>query len=213
MKNIILLSIISLASIATTIAQDKGAKKTESLSIGVKGGLTFPAYAVSGATANDVSTSGLTSFYGGLVVNIPMGNIISIQPGAQLVGKGGSVTSAGTTTKRTPLYLEIPVNLILGVETGPGKILVGAGPYYAFGISGRVKVGNNPDSDITFGTGTSSSLKSTDWGVNFLLGYQLNMGLGINAGYGVGLANVNPNDSIEGTYKSGVFSLGLSFLF
>ena len=213
MKKLILASFIAFVS-ATTFAQDKEVKKTERLSLGLKAGITFPAFAVSGGTtANDVTTSGLTSFYAGVLVNIPLGNILSIQPGVSLIGKGGSVKQSNVTTKTSPLYVEIPVNAVVGIEMGPGKVMIGAGPYYAFGVSGKVKVGDQAETDITFGTGATSTLKSTDWGVNFLLGYQLHNGIGLNVGYGVGLQNVQPDDSIKGTYKSGVFSAGISFLF
>jgi hypothetical protein len=61
--------------------------------------------------------------------------------------------------------------------------------------------------DINFGE--QGDMSSIDFGMNFLLGYQLKNGLSVNAGYGLGLTNNYENLSS----KNKVFSLGLGFAF
>lgn len=195
-------------------AQSKDAEGDGSVAFGIKAGVTFPAFAISGATLEGVTSSSLTSYYAGVIVDIPIVNALSIQPGLSVIGKGTSLSSArGTTTKLTPLYLEIPINLIVGIPAGPGKFFLGAGPYWALGIVGNVKTTGKGDVDLKFGSGDTKNLKLTDYGLNFLLGYQLQNGLSINTGYGLGLTNIQPDAAIDKTYKSGVFSLGLGFIF
>ena len=172
-------------------------------------------------------------------MNIPVHSMLSVQPGLTLIGKGGKSsvvdTSIGFDLNRsvelTPMYLEIPVNLIANFEAGPGKVFVGAGPYLSFGIGGKLKAvetvfGSDITSDITsvgdikFGTNSSTDkskqLKSLDFGLNFLLGYQLTNGLSINGGYGLGLTNIDADSGIEGnkaSVKNSVISVGLGFAF
>ena len=180
-------------------------------------------------------------------MNIPVHSMLSVQPGLTLIGKGVKLTSseelpagADFYLQYTPLYLEIPVNLIANFEAGPGKVFVGAGPYLSFGIGGKAKgvatfndnpvdpfIGSSDDNNtynydrsLKFGTNSSTDkskdLKSLDFGLNFLLGYQLTNGLSINGGYGLGLTNIDADSGIEGnkeSVKNSVISVGLGFTF
>lgn len=214
MKKITLLSLI-LFTFFSGLAQRKdiNSKGDGSVAFGIKAGIAFPAFAISGASANSVASSSLSSFYAGIIVDIPIVSTLSIQPGLSLIGKGTSLASAGTTTKLTPLYLEIPINLIVGIPAGPGKFFLGSGPYWALGIMGEVKMTGKTNVNLKFGSDDTKDLELADYGLNFLLGYQLQNGLSINTGYGLGLANIQPNAAIDKIYKSGVFSLGLGFIF
>jgi len=50
-----------------------------------------------------------------------------------------------------------------------------------------------------------------DAGVNFLGGYKFNNGLLINAGYGLGLTNLNPGDGDNINSRTLSFGLGFQF--
>ncbi len=240
MKKTILLGAIALISLST-FAQDKS--DNSRITYGVKAGVTFPTFSTSGDDFNGYSVKSITSFYVGGIVNIPVHSMLSVQPGLTLIGKGSKLTSstqlpagADFYIQQTPLYLEVPVNLVASFEAGPGKVFVGAGPYLSFGIGGKIKAvttldgsvpagaeGANFNKDLKFGTNSSSTsasdsknLKSLDFGLNFLLGYQLTNGLSINGGYGLGLTNISPNTDIEGnkaSLKNSVISVGLGFAF
>jgi len=213
MKKTILFALMLLAS-ASTFAQETEKKEssTERISFGLKAGFTFPVFASKGVTANTVTNSSLTSYYGGVFVSVPIVKGFSIQPGATLIGKGGSVKFNDVSTEYKPLYLEVPVNVVGALQAGPGKVIIGAGPYASWGISGKVKIGDEEAKNIEFGTG-KTGLKSFDWGINFLAGYQLDMGLGINAGYSIGMNNIQSNDTVSETFNRGVWSLGLVLAF
>ena len=224
MKKTILLGAIALISLST-FAQDKS--DNSRITYGVKAGVTFPTFSLSGDDFNGNSAKSITSFYVGGIVNIPVHSMLSVQPGLTLIGKGGKTTSAivGSSdfVEFTPLYLEVPVNVVASFEAGPGKVFVGAGPYLSFGIGGKLKSTKSDvttSQDLKFGTNSSTDqskhFKSLDFGVNFLLGYQLTNGLSINGGYGLGLTNISPNTDIAnntGSLKNSVVSVGLGFAF
>lgn len=201
---------------------------------GVKAGVAFSnmSFSSSGASASGDTR---TSFYVGGIVDLPVSEVFSVQPGLSYIGKGtkqkasGSVTlneqttSSSTEATVSPAYLEIPVNFIANFKAGEGKFFVGAGPYYAFGIAGKIKgketttkngvtTTTNEDQKIKFGSGNDADLKRGDFGVNILAGYQLKNGLSFNAGYGLGLSNVL-NESQGYKAKNRVFTVGLGFAF
>lgn len=202
------------------------------IKFGIKAGAVFSNIVSSGSEETaDVNTS----FYVGGIVDIPVSEIFSIQPGLSFIGKGakekensqitinGNTNSASQGGKLNPFYLEIPVNFIANFQAGKGKFFVGAGPYYAFGITGKAKststviVNGNittttEDKDIKFGNNADSNLKRGDFGINILAGYQLKSGLNIHAGYGLGLSNIVP-DSFGFKAKNRVFSVGLGYSF
>ena len=242
MKKTIFLGAIALISLST-FAQDKSGDA--GITYGVKAGVTFPTF--SATDIGDLTVKSITSFYVGGVVNIPVHSMLSVQPGLTLIGKGSKATSSEQLlegvdfySQVTPMYLEIPVNLIANFEAGPGKVFVGAGPYLSFGIGGKVKsvatlngnpvdpfTGSSDDNNthnfvrsLKFGTNSSTDkskdFKSLDFGLNFLLGYQLTNGLSINGGYGLGLTNIDSDTDIEGnkaSVKNSVISVGLGFAF
>lgn len=239
MKKSTLLGVITLISFST-FAQNKG-DKGSGIGFGVKVGVTFANFASFNSglgTPDPLTTNSVTSFYVGGVVNIPVGSMFAVQPGLTLIGKGANTvptaaTSASGATggiKETPWYLEVPVNVTVNFEAGPGKIFVGAGPYLGFGlfgkytnsfvVNGAAQPGTKASGNIKFGTNSatdfSNDLKTLDFGLNFLLGYQLKNGFSINGGYSLGLTNISPDAGIAGntsSYKNGVFSVGLGFAF
>ena len=247
MKKVILMSAIALVSFSS-FAQTK-ATNNAGITYGVKAGVTFPGMTASKSNNDAVSYAGRgTQFFGGGVVNVPVSALFTLQPGLSLVGKGFSTeeteisggNTAVTSNKRTPLYLELPINMIASFDAGNGKFLVGAGPYVSLALGGKIKnslVVNGvadafytdaADRDLRFGTNTDEDvntgaelkdMKSFDFGLNFLVGYQLSNGLSINAGYGLGLLNLDSNAGRESlknakpSLKNSVFSVGLGFTF
>lgn len=245
MKKTILLGAIALISLST-FAQEKSGDA--GITYGVKAGVTFPTFSVSGI--GDVTIKSITSFYVGGMVDIPVSSMFSVQPGLSFIGKGYSLDidvsaslgfpkgSVVVIEKENPFYIEIPVNLVAKFEAGPGKLFVGAGPYVSFGVAGKYKMtysgpkaasrieaglSKNKESDLKFGTNSKSTsdsdrkqLKSLDFGLNFLLGYQLTNGLSINGGYGLGLTNISSNTDLPNNKESlenSVISVGLGFAF
>jgi hypothetical protein len=132
-------------------------------------------------------------------------------------------------------YLEIPINV--GYKIGNFHVI--AGPYLAFGLSGKVKVDYTEtyngdvfvekfEDDIKF----KGKLNETDWNSDNAyakgLDYGLSFGLGysagpmmINAGYGLGLANLTSEIDVVGVdfkasdekRSNSVMNLSVSYFF
>ena len=144
----------------------------------------------------------------------------------------------GSSTARLN-YLEIPIHFAYGIND---KLQLFAGPYVAIGFGGKLK------SDITMKFGGESealgeetiTLKSVigeadyadlgdeedfvnglDFGLNVGLGYKVTPAILVNAGYSLGLGNLNPSKIKDVTdyepkdYKmsNNVISLSVTYLF
>lgn len=172
-----------------------------------------------------VSNSYLNGFHAGGLVDIRF-DAFSIQPGILFSTKGGNSSAsfsesfAGQTfnasgkIKTTLDYVEAPLNFIYRIDVGDGNVFIGAGPYIGIGLSGKSVdssningVSSTTTQDLKFGNG-SNDIKNPDFGVNGLIGYQLNFGLSISAGYGLGL--VSSSDS-NGSGKNQGFSFSLAY--
>jgi len=144
----------------------------------------------------------------------------------------------GSSTARLN-YLEIPIHFAYGIND---KLQLFAGPYVAIGFGGKLK------SDITMKFGGESealgeetiTLKSVigeadyadlgdeedfvnglDFGLNVGVGYKVTPAILVNAGYSLGLGNLNPSkikdyaDYEPKDYKmsNNVISLSVTYLF
>lgn len=207
----LLLSLTLVAGLgAATFAQDKP------VSFGVKAGVAFPNLSFS-AMGTSVSLDAKTTFYVGGVADIKVSDIFSVQPGLTFMSKGtkssldDEMTSEDASVNFS--YLELPVNLMANFNAGTGKFFVGAGPYAAYALSGNAKSGDVKE-DAEFGSGDGQA-KRMDFGLNFLGGYQLQNGLNLHAGYGLGLSNIINDEStgFDMKTKNRVFSVGLGFMF
>ncbi|TCC98697.1 porin family protein [Pedobacter hiemivivus] len=222
MKKILLSLMIASAGLAVK-AQETGIK------FGVKAGVTFPTLSYSSDLEEGMKNKANTSFYVGGTVDIPVGGMFTIQPGLTFSGKGdkqeASVSEGGDSfsakSSTSLMYIEIPVNAVVSFPVGEGKVFVGAGPYYGMAISGKSKmeskmtvdgvtVSDEESNDADFGK--DGDTKRSDFGVNFLGGYQLSNGFNIHAGYGLGLSNIAKNSG-DLKVKNNVLSVGVGFSF
>lgn len=226
-KKALLCGIVGLMSFSVVAQSKQSTSQTKSnVTFGVKAGATFSKFSLSGDNSVGYTSSSLPSFYVGGTVDIPLFGLLSVESGLSLIGKGSnihfpSLPPASMDIKYSPIYLELPVNLVLKQKLGPGSIFIGAGPYLSFGLGGKIKVTTvdlqgiltvDKDGSLQFGSDTSKDIKSTDFGLNVLLGYQLKNGLNIHGGYGLGLTNINPEPTAP-TSKNTVISVGLGYSF
>ncbi|MCH5597242.1 outer membrane beta-barrel protein [Niabella ginsengisoli] len=169
----------------------------------------------------DASKS-LNSFNAGVIGAIPLGSTFEIRTGLDFQSKGTeSENSDGTiTNKVNPMYLELPVNVAVMLPLNEKmKAYIGAGPYAALGLGGKLKTtttvdgqtnttsrninwGNdnpadpNENSTGLQGTVGSGDFKRFDFGANIIAGLDFGK-FGVHAQYGIGLTNTNPGRSNE----------------
>ncbi len=187
---------------------------------GVSAGVALSNYHAKfeGETDNGNSITGLTA---GVMADIPVGKNFSFQPALNWIQKGTKeeVTFMGITekTKLTGNHLEIPLNFLYNVSGNTGTFFIGAGPSITFALSGKWKYDDGTNSfteDVQFGDDPDNDdIKGLDFGANLLTGFRFPNGLFISAGYNLGLGNLVPGGSEDGTLKSNYFSIRLGWLF
>ncbi|MHB1923026.1 MAG: porin family protein [Chitinophagaceae bacterium] len=197
--------------------------------LGIRGGLNLAdmKYEPIDQTNGTPNANSLASFNVGVVIDGALAPEFSIQTGAYISGKGSKVefSNASSTYTETinPFYIEIPANLVFKPALGPGtRLYFGFGPYAAFGIAGNANyTGNTPlgtfygNHALKFGNSSGDDLKATDFGGNFLAGFEFMDGLTIGAQYGLSFTNNAPNGNNNAAriLRNKVLSISLGFLF
>ena len=202
---------------ALAIAVSFGAfAQRQPLGYGLKAGVAFPNYNFSGSNSS-YSTDAATNFNVTAFLDAPIvSNYLYVQPGVSLQGKGAKLSSGSASFTQNTMWLEVPVNFVFKAPTGNvGSLFVGAGPYVGFGLSGKNKFDSNivgVTSDVSFGK--DKDLKTTDFGLNFIGGYQLNNGFMIHAGYGLGLTDIRGSNNSyfnDNNLTNRVWTVGVGF--
>lgn len=191
------LTIVSCCSTADASATASDKKVV----FGAKAGVNF-----ADITGDDVeSFKGLTSFHLGAVAEIPICNSISLQPELLYSRQGSDYEEASFSGSVKADYLNVPV--MAKYYLGEG-FSVEAGPQIGFLMSAKDEY-DGGDDDI------KDYLKSTDFGVNFGLGYKLDNGLNFSARYNLGLSNVNDSNDLDAgaEYKNSVIQIGIGYFF
>lgn len=113
-------------------------------------------------------------------------SFVSLKTGLGYVAKGQKFKTGDTKTRFN--YIELPVYGLYHYPLGEsGSIYAGLGPYFAYGIGGKVK--SQGFSENTFGE-NNGGYKKFDAGLGFKVGYEFNAGLYMDISYELGLANI-----------------------
>jgi len=208
MKKIILFTLLAIGT-APTYAQT---------SVGIIGGYNLNSIRPNStwkALGYDVSSR--SGWRAGLVADKRLWKKFYLQPQLLLNEKGYNSTYlwdvppsySNTHLKTRLLYLELQANLLFKQQIGNSKILVGAGPYIARGISGiqildsdyynsnmgsmarsiNYAVVNYRSKAPDYVYGNIVHIKPYDMGFNMLAGYELKNGLFFNVVYSLELNN------------------------
>lgn len=162
---------------------------------------------VTGGSMN-INTNNLTSFQAGLDVEFNIVKGFCIQSGVLYSIKGTKFTMAGISAQINPNYIEVPVHLMGKFDIGGPKFLVFAGPYFAYGIGGKIK-SEGTSQDINFGNKSSDDFKPFDYGIDVGIGFEMS-GVQISGRYGMGLADINTTS--DATIKNGVIQISIAYM-
>ena len=121
----------------------------------------------------DMDTDMKIGFNVGVGMEYQFTDMWSIQPSLMLSQKGGKYDVDGETVKFNPMYLEIPVLAAARFAVADNQnVVVKAGPYFAFGVAGKVKAGGEK-ADF-FGDGDDQmGGKRFDCGVGVGVAYEI----------------------------------------
>lgn len=208
MKTIIIACALLLA---TTMSFAQG------LHFGIKGGANF-----SIMNYDPHSNAFQPGFNAGAILDIGLHDW-SIQPGIFYTTKGEEINDlnilingnpAGSTTQHTKLnYIQVPVNFLYHIHAAPAiSFYVGAGPYLAYGINGKIQDGQVSD-DVNFHSKQEDysliTFKNPDIGAGFLAGVLFAKKFSVDAGYDYGLTHI----SKEGPIANRVIKISVGYLF
>jgi hypothetical protein len=184
MKKLLLVTAITILGLAKVNAQD--------VDFGIKGGLNFAT--LTGGNNSEIGWT--TDFNFGAMAEIKISEKFSLQP--ELIYSGQGYGSDDNSEGIIALnYLNIPIIAKYYIAK---KLSLEAGPQIGFLLSTK---GGSKDYKSLF--------KTTDFGVNFGLGYKLDNGLNFGARYVLGLTNINAVGST--TNKNSVFQVSIGYFF
>ena len=181
----------------------------------------------------------LTTFNAGVLGRFNLSTTVDFETGLLLSGHGAKAETYFTESrddnyikaKFNPLYIQLPVNLVLRVPLqSTSNVFFHAGPYVAAGIAGKSKLetrilGNTSTAteDIEFNDDDPTTneqegaaynrIKRFDYGLNFGGGVDLGRVM-LKVNYGLGLAKINStetdnNDDDKNKYRTLSLSVGI----
>jgi hypothetical protein len=194
---------IYLSLVATVVAASSSFGQ---VLFGVQGGAqlanwayTLPAGANTGGLDASAFLKSTLGFRAGLVADIPVADPLSVRAqllystkgttydlSAFLGGLGGGIgiDPAELTAKLNFNYIEVPIQAMYGLDAGPGRVVVGAGPYVGYLLNASAtSMGQTEPIELT-------DLNRIDVGATVSLGYELPMGLTVSGYYSHGFSNL-----------------------
>jgi len=184
--------------------------ETGRTSFGIVGGINFQNLNGELSTGDKLENDMLMGFHAGVNIQVPLAPQFYFQPGLMFAVKGAKNTTPlfGTeiTTETKINYIEMPLNLVYKGALGNGFVMVGFGPYLAYGLSGK---------QVTT-AGTLTIERGTDYdafdaGGNVFAGFEMASGIFLQLDTQFGMININPDD--KPVIKNTGFGLSLGFRF
>jgi hypothetical protein len=197
---------------------------------GVRAGVNFQNVNGKDNEGDQLENNLTPGFNIGVNYEVPVGTDIYFQPGLLFSTKGTksdfTLLSQDFNSKLSLSYIEVPLNIIFKPLLGSGHMLLGFGPYVAYGIGGKYKLeagGVEDETDVTFQGEVSESesesdaffVKPFDAGANFIIGYEMASMLSLQLNAQLGLLDIYPDQPEEDNtvWKNTGFGLSLGYRF
>jgi len=228
MKN---LNKIFLIVVIAFVANNVNAQ--EKFSFGVSAGVTMSDIFQSSTDNNPMQDAlGLTFGYTfGVTVDYNLTDNFFIQSGLSFITKGtegeyiymisSDSFSSSDKIKAQSMYLQLPIYAGYKFQVAENvKLLFNVGPYFAYGIGGKVKSEHVAKMGgividaygIKEDVFSNDGFKRFDCGLGFGAGVEFGK-IGVSAAYYLGLININAHDTDNSTAKNGSFALTVSYKF
>lgn len=199
-----------ILSLVTVLVLSVAALQAQ-VSFGVAAGPNFQNMTGKDSGGDKITNGLLVGFHAGVKASIPVATDFFFQTGLLFTQKGSknnlgliaAKASGGDYSTTTRIsYIELPLHLLFRPAFGKGHILVGFGPYLAYGITGKqsISYGNFAyEPKIKFRNEINLSeywdidhayYRGLDAGADIFAGYELDMGLFIQLNTQLGLLNM-----------------------
>ncbi|MGB4840653.1 MAG: outer membrane beta-barrel protein [Saprospiraceae bacterium] len=224
MKKIISLSFMFVLTGSLIMAQSKAKEK---VSFAVLGGVNYQNQTGKDFNGNKLSSTGIIGFHAGVNAQIEIVPEFYFQPGLLFSTKGSEITESGITGKYRLSYIELPLNLVYKSQLGSGFVMIGFGPYAAYGINGKATYDTDLGSvksvvefknEVATGDPlTTTYFKALDIGGNLFAGYEMAGGVFLQLNTQFGMVNILPDDNriieSKAALKNIGFGLSLGYRF
>jgi len=203
-----------LFAFATIQAQNPSKYKDDQVPrLGIKGGLSMAS--IIKTNGSGFSSTPLYGFNGGLVFQLPLGDVISLQPELLFSQKGyhatGSTFIGGYDYKRFLNFLDIPLLLRISPIKTFGIVL---GPQYSYLLSTKTSFNTGNAAYVQTVNNENNSITKNIFGGVIGVDVNVNSFLFVYGRYTLDFKN-NNGDGTSSTpaYKNQVFQVGAGFLF
>lgn len=204
-----ILTIALLLTLSAPFALGQAAEKGKT-SFAILGGINFQNLNGKFSSGDKLANDMLLAYHLGVNVQIPIVPEFCFQPGLMFAVKGAKNTTtifgAEFTDKTKINYIEMPLNLVYKGALGNGFIMIGFGPYLAYGISGKQTFEGD-----SFTLERGIDYNAFDAGGNIFAGYEMASGIFLQLDTQLGMVNINPDD--EPTTKNTGFGLSFGYRF
>jgi hypothetical protein len=225
MKKIIIATAL-LLSIGFTQAQD-----VQKIRFGIKAGANMQTFNGKDEDGRTLEFGLVPRFNAGFNVDIPVATDFYLQTGLMFSTKGAKNTAPHNGNIRNEnwnlSYIELPINFLYKPLVGTGRIMIGFGPYIAYGIGGKRKTTINNieierkiefESEYTdINDNDIHVFKPIDFGANLFFGYEFRGGFNVMLNTQLGLSRINAKNnsfvSDRRAYKNTGFGLTLGYNF
>jgi hypothetical protein len=216
MKTKLFAPVVFLLLVSLTIqAQDN------KIRFSMLGGLNFQNINGKDASGDKLENNLKLGFHIGANAMIGIAPEFYFQTGLLLTTKGTKYDVTGSTVKLNVSYIEVPLNLLYRSQLGDGNVLLGFGPYLAFGVGGKLKPESGSSVDVKFKNEVTSGdldylyLRRFDSGANIFFGYELPSGLFGQINAQLGMLKINPKytGSSKAIEKNTGFGISVGYRF
>ena len=156
------------------------------------------------------TSSILTGVRAGFTADLPLADEFFIGTGLLYSGKGGK--SKDTDAKTSLSYLELSIHFMFKPEVGNGRLVLSAGPYVAYGLSGKIK-GSGSDIDVYDDEALVLKQKRFDAGAGINIGYEMLTGLYFGLNTDMGLVNTAENTDGDRSFRNTSFGVSVGYKF
>lgn len=208
--------IIYSICMAWTALSASAQSEEEKVTFGLRAGVNFQNFNGKDENGDNLSNSLVVKYNAGANVEFLLAPDYYLQAGLLFSAKG---SKKGSTNYQLN-YVELPIYFLFKPQLGSDRILLGLGPYLAYGVGGKVKT-NGSSAKINYAGEASAAdyyktFKPFDAGANFLAGYEFNNGLSFQINAQLGLTSISPKASFlpkQPAYKNTGFGLSLGYRF
>ncbi|WAC02883.1 porin family protein [Lacinutrix neustonica] len=206
MKKIILCAAVAVFGLTNMNAQDNSMNNTnDAIDFGLKAGVNFAKL-----TGDDVENAdGRTGIHFGVVAEIPVSDVFSIQPEVLYSQQGLQEDFTGGEYKLKLDYINVPVFAKFYVAEG---LALELGPQFGFNVSSKSEVqieGADGEEISSIERDLEDSVEAFDFGAGAGVSYKFDGGVFLQARYVLGLTSVYQGSS-EGIFQDDLNNSNLS---